>query len=216
MPSPTLSQVVDAQFEKIALQLDDEAERVIYKPGVEGLHALLDGCRNEACDVCMSADTVSTISLMKIFEDRSWSLDMSFKRADLLSLLEVLRSSEPDNTKSARCISDLVIELRRLSAANQFPLLLPAIFTGNTEKTIAQQTLQLVRGMDEADVQRYIDCQKKRYFQTAIRCAGDNTREACTLGIEVLLCTHARVCRRAVLENNNLCARFFPDLRLCP
>ena len=97
MASRTLTEALDAQFDKIAVQLDDEAERVLYKPGVEGLHLLLDGCCAEACDACMRADTISTSSLRRIFDDRSWGPDTSFTRDELLALVRMLRNAEPEN-----------------------------------------------------------------------------------------------------------------------
>jgi hypothetical protein len=76
------------------VQEEGEEEKAIHSPGVEGLHVLLEECLGEALHCDVSAFDVSVDSVKKVFMDKDWLLDMSFKWNDVANLLEALGLSE--------------------------------------------------------------------------------------------------------------------------
>ncbi len=86
IPSPCKSEStflasVAASFNIVAVQGEGEEEKAIHSPGVEGLHVLLEGCRGEAPRCGVSAFDVSVDSVKKVFMDKEWLLDRSFRWA---------------------------------------------------------------------------------------------------------------------------------------
>ena len=48
MSGPTFHEAVEALFDTVAVEVDGAEEKAIDKPGVEGLHLFLEGCRGDA------------------------------------------------------------------------------------------------------------------------------------------------------------------------
>ena len=109
-------------------------EKVMKNVGVEGLHVLLEKCRGDAPRSCVSADVVSVESLKKVFEEKGWPHDMSLKRQDLATLLQLLCAPEPEEEDMAEDISDLVDQIHDRAAAMEFPLLRPTDLPGEDQQ----------------------------------------------------------------------------------
>ena len=90
MSGTTFHQAVQDAFDLVAVQVSDSAEEVMHKPGLEGLHVFLEGCRTETASSVISAEAVSVAALQRAFEDNEWSVDMSLQRHDLTTLVRVL------------------------------------------------------------------------------------------------------------------------------
>ena len=69
---------VDAAFEIAAVQVDDVIEKVLFKPGSEGLHVFLEGCRSEAQRSEVSEEILSLDSLTTVFDEKKWPHDSCF------------------------------------------------------------------------------------------------------------------------------------------
>ena len=80
-------EAVRASFDTAAVQADGDEEKALFKPGVEGLHVFLEGCRGDSPFGGVSAEVVSVESLEKVFTEQGWSHDLSFKWDDLATLL---------------------------------------------------------------------------------------------------------------------------------
>ena len=85
----------------------------------------LEGCRGDAPRCGVSADVVSVEWLKKVFEEKGWPHDLSFKREDLATLLESLGVPESEEEDLPYGISDLVDQIYDRAAAKEFPLLRP-------------------------------------------------------------------------------------------
>ena len=68
-------EAVDAAFESAAVQIDDVGEKVLFKPGIEGLHIFFEGCRSKAQRSEVREDIVSVESLTKVFDEKKWPHD---------------------------------------------------------------------------------------------------------------------------------------------
>ena len=167
MSGPTFHEAVEVSFDTVAVQVDGAEEKAIHKPGVEGLHVFLEGCRGDAPRSGVSADVVSVESLKKVFEEKGWPHDLSFKREDLATLLESLGVPESEEEDLSYDISDLVDQIHDRAAAKEFPLLRPMDLPGEDEQSAAEQSLGLVEKMDAVKVQSYIDFQKQQYFESS-------------------------------------------------
>ncbi len=75
MSTQTFHEAVEASFDNIAVQADGAAEKAILKPGVDGVHVFLEGCRAVGVSHGVSAEAVAVESLQKIFESRGWPFD---------------------------------------------------------------------------------------------------------------------------------------------
>ena len=89
-PTPTFHEVIESCFDRAATQIDGEEEKMLLKPGVEGLHVFLEGCRQDASLDNVDGEMVSVQALQKVFEEKEWPDDLSFKRGDLTNLVEAL------------------------------------------------------------------------------------------------------------------------------
>ena len=158
---------VDAAFDTVAVQVDSAEEKAMHKPGVEGLHVFLEGCRGDAPRNGVSADAVSVASLKKVFEEKGWPHDMSFKRQDLETLFQLLCVPEPEEEDMAEDITDLVDQIHDRAAAMEFPLLCPTDLPGEDEQSAAEQSLRLVEKIDAVKLQSYIEFQKQQYFESS-------------------------------------------------
>ena len=69
-PTPTFHEVAETCFDRAAIQIDGEEEKMLHKPGVEGLHMFLEGCRQDASPDNIDAEIVSVKSLQRVFEER--------------------------------------------------------------------------------------------------------------------------------------------------
>jgi len=117
----------------------------------------LEGCRGDAPRCGVSADVVSVEWLKKVFEEKGWPHDLSFKREDLATLLESLGVPESEEEDLPCDISDLVDQIYDRAAAKEFPLLRPLDLPGEDEQSAAEQSLGLVEKMDAVKVQSYTD-----------------------------------------------------------
>ena len=162
MAGPSFQEAVEVSFNAIAMEVDGVDEKCISKPGLEGLHMLLDARRVEAPRSGVLADVVSVESLTKAFEDKGWPHDLSFNRQDLASLLESLCVPEAGEQDLSNAVPQLVDEIRVRAAASQFPLLRPIDLLKMDERGAAEQPRALVDKMDAVRVQSYIDYQKQK------------------------------------------------------
>ena len=89
-PTPTFHEVAEASFDRVAVEIDGENEKMLLKPGVEGLHLFLEACRQDASPEDVDEEIVSVESLKKIFDEKEWPEDMSFRRGELTNLIEAL------------------------------------------------------------------------------------------------------------------------------
>ena len=167
MFGPTFHEAVEASFDTVGVQVDGAQEKAIHKPGVEGLHVFLEGCRGDAPRRGVSADVVSVESLTKVFEEKEWAHDLSFKREDLAALLESLGVPESEEEDLSYDISDLVDQIHHRASQKEFPVLRPMDLPGEDEQSAAEQSLGLVEKMDAVKIQSYIDSQKQQYFESS-------------------------------------------------
>ena len=119
-------ETVKKHFDKVAVQQDDTAEKVIHEPGTAGLHLFLESCRTDAWMSGVKADAVSIASVQKVFDAKGWAEDISFSKADLLMLVGLLDLSDPDEDASSKDIAHLVDQLDERARAKEFPLFSPA------------------------------------------------------------------------------------------
>ncbi|CAK0822213.1 unnamed protein product [Prorocentrum cordatum] len=161
------SEAAEASFGNIAVQADGAAEKAMQKPGVEGLHVFLEGCRADAASSGASAEAVTVESLKKVFAERGWPIDKSFTRADLTTLLESPGDAGSGGEELAEDISTLVDELHSRAAAKEFPLIRPIDLRADDEQNAAEQAMSLFEKLDAVQIQSYIDYQKEQYFNNS-------------------------------------------------
>ena len=137
MSSLSFHEAVEAAFDAVAVGVDDFGEKAINKPGVEGLHVFLEGCRESAPRCGVSEDAVSVNSVSKVFHEYSWPLDFSFKRHDLATLFESLGISESSEEELSRDLALLANHLDGRAAAKEFPLLRPVELRVEEEQSAA-------------------------------------------------------------------------------
>ena len=63
-------EAVDAAFEAAAVQVHDGVEKVLFKPGIAGLHVLLEKCRSETKCTEVTEDIVSVEALKDVFDEK--------------------------------------------------------------------------------------------------------------------------------------------------
>ena len=188
MSGRSFHEAVEGSFDTVAVQMDGTEKKAINKPGVEGLHVFLEGCRGDAPSCSVSADDVSVESLKKVFEEKGWPHDLSFNREDLATLLESLGVQESEEEDLPYDISDLVDQIYDRAAAKEFPLLRPLDLPGEDEQSAAEQSLGLVEKMDAVKVQSYTDFQKQQYFESSPGDPATSIEEKhARLGSEILL-----------------------------
>ena len=151
-----------ASFNIVAVQGEGEKEKAIHSPGVEGLQVWLEGCRGEAPRCGVSAFDISVDSVEKVFMDKEWLPDMSFKWDDVENLLEAMGLSEfkelpefkeekelPEFKEEvvAPDISEWVDRMRDRMMTNEFPLLHPTDLRGEEEQRDAEQANWLPQQM---------------------------------------------------------------------
>ena len=167
MSGPTFHEAVEASFDNVAVHMDGADEKALFKPGVEGLHMFLEGCRGDASRSGVCADVVSVEFLKKVFEQKGWPHDLSFNRESLASLIESLGVHDSAEVDLSREICDLVDQIHDRGAAKEFPLLRPTDLPGEDEQSAAEQSLGMVDKLDALKVQSYIDFHKQQYFESS-------------------------------------------------
>ena len=117
MSCPSFHEAVEALFDTVAVDADGDGEKVMEKPGFEGLHVFLEGCRADAARSGVSEEVVSVESLGRVFDENGWPGDFSFKKQDLTILLESLGIDESREEELSCGISDLVNRIQDRAAA---------------------------------------------------------------------------------------------------
>ena len=110
-------EVVQKCFDRIAVQVDGEEHKKLHKPGVEGLHVFLEGCIDDASSADVDAELVSVDALKKVFEEKGWLEDLSFKQEDVLTLLEALGIPSESGEEMAIDIAELVNQIHDREAS---------------------------------------------------------------------------------------------------
>ena len=169
-----------ASFNIVAVQGEGEKEKAIHSPGVEGLQVWLEGCRGEAPRCGVSAFDISVDSVEKVFMDKEWLPDMSFKWDDVENLLEALGLPEVKEVPEfkeekelpefkeekelpefkeevvAPDISEWVDRMRDRMMTNEFPLLHPTDLRREEEQRDAEQVnwlFQMMIGYEETSIE---------------------------------------------------------------
>ena len=168
MLQSSFHEAVDAAFQDAAVQVDDGVEKVLFKPGIEGLHIFFEGCRSKAQRSEVREDIVSVESLTKVFDEKKWPHDCCWKREDVGSLLELLGIAESKEEKLLVDVAELMDDIQKRTAMKQFPLLCTKYLTSEDEKRFAQQSFGLVEMMDAVKVLSYIDLQKQIFSKVTL------------------------------------------------
>ena len=158
--------VVDAAFEAAAVQVHDGVEEVLFKPGIAGLHVLLEKCRSETKCTEVTEDIVSEEALEKAFDEKKWPHDSCRKLEDVVSLLKSLGIARSVEKHLPFHISELIDVIQEREETKQFPRLCTDYLIDNDERSVAQQSLGLAEMLDAVKVQSYIDSQRQKYFES--------------------------------------------------
>ena len=160
MLGEAFGQAVEGCFGGSAVKVAEYATPVLHKPGVEGLHVFLDGCRHDSADDDIEAEQISVQALKAVLEEKGWPLDMSFTWTDMESLLQALAEASAE-AAAGDSLCRLMDEIQTRAALSEFPLVCPAEVSGVGEQEAAAQTLSLVEKTDAVKIQSYIEYQKQ-------------------------------------------------------
>ena len=167
-PTSTFHEVAEASFDRVAVEIDGENEKMLLKPGVEGLHMFLEACRQDASPEDVDEEIVSVESLKKIFDEKEWPEDMSFRRGELTNLIEALGIPSVDEDELALDIADLVTRIHDRETAKQFPIVCPKDLVNKDEQDMAEESLELVEMItDHVKLQSYIESKREEYFESS-------------------------------------------------
>ena len=83
MSGRSFHEAVEGSFDTVAVQMDGTEKKAINKPGVEGLHVFLEGCRGDAPRCGVSADVVSVEWLKTVFEEKGVASRLVFQEGRL-------------------------------------------------------------------------------------------------------------------------------------
>ena len=121
----TFHEAVDASFVANSEQVDDDDEKVLRKPGLEGLHSFFEQCLNTAPHGGVSADGLPMELLEKVFEEQGWDHDLSLKSTELEPFLESLGASGQEKQNKSEEMSQWIARYCQRSVTNKSPLLPP-------------------------------------------------------------------------------------------
>ena len=164
-PTSTFHEVAEIGFDRVAIQIDGEEEKMLHEPGVEGLHMFLEGCRKDASPDDVDAEIVSVESLKRVFEEKGWPENMSFMRENLTNLIEALGIPSVEKEELALDIAELVDRIHDRAETKEFPLVCPKDLVNKDEQGMAEDSLELA-GMikDSVKLQSYIEAKRQEYF----------------------------------------------------
>ena len=150
-------EAVDASFVASSEQGDEDDEKVLRKPGLEGLHSFFAECLTKAPHGGVNADGLPMELLERVFEEQGWDHDMSLKRTELEPFLESLGATGPEKRNTSDDMSQFITQYRERSISNKFPLVHPEDMTDADNRDVAGQTLLLTMDMDTDKIQHYIN-----------------------------------------------------------
>ena len=157
---------VDLAFEKHAIEKEDDEDKVLQEPGVEGLHVFLDGCCSDLLGEGVDAELISVASIKQVFDDHGWPDEMDFRKEDMEVLLESLGFEKTEEDEPCNDIAEVVEDMRKRKSASQFPLLKTEHLKGKAEKLIAEQCLPLAAKEDHVKIESYIEHQKQNFVES--------------------------------------------------
>ena len=159
-------EAVDLAFEKHAVDKENDEDKVLQEPGVEGLHVFLDGCCSDILGADIDAELISVASLKQVFHDHGWPDDMDFRKEDLEVLLESLGLEKTEEDEPCNDMAEVVEDMRKRKAASVFPMLKTRHLRQKADQLTAEQSLPLAAKEDHLKIESYIEQRKQEYFKS--------------------------------------------------